>query len=178
MRARPASRPRRRRPRPRRWWPTRHSRSRCGAPRRPGRPAGAGPRRPCRRARDRRRAACGSEGAPGRPRHLDDRGRGLAAPTRWSSMRHSASTGAPSGPATVVTCLVPPSASSRPSPPSDIGTSSAVQPAAAGRAGDGGGHLRCRWPCPGTCRARRRGGAPELGTQATLPNRPSRGATR
>ncbi len=55
---------------------------------------------------------------------------GAAVAPAPSSMRHSASTGAPSGPATVVTCFVPPSASSRPSPPSDMGTSSAVHPAA------------------------------------------------
>ena len=46
-----------------------------------------------------------------------------------SRMRHSASTGRPRGPATVVVLGSPPSASRRPSPPSDIGTSSAVHPA-------------------------------------------------
>ena len=44
------------------------------------------------------------------------------------SSRHAASTGSPSGPVTVVVRLGPPSASSVPSPPSAIGTSSQSQP--------------------------------------------------
>ena len=46
-----------------------------------------------------------------------------------SSRRHSASTGSPSGPVTVVCRLPPPRTSSVPSPPSASGSSNAVQPA-------------------------------------------------
>ncbi len=77
-------------------------------------------------------AGPGQQGAAGGTGHLDDGGGALAA-VRPSSRRHSASTGSPSGPATTVARRAPPSASNRPSPPSDIGTSSALQPAAAGR---------------------------------------------
>ena len=42
--------------------------------------------------------------------------------------RHSASVGAPSGPGTEVRCGVPPTARRRPSPPSDMGISSALHP--------------------------------------------------
>ena len=44
------------------------------------------------------------------------------------SSRHAASTGAPSGPVTTLVRLAPPSTSSSPSPPSDIGASSASRP--------------------------------------------------
>ena len=67
-----------------------------------------------------------------------------AAPSGPPSMRHSASTRAPSGPVTTVVCGVPPRARSRPSPPSDMGTSSAVQPAARAASGDGRRHLAGR----------------------------------
>ena len=46
---------------------------------------------------------------------------------RWA-MRHAASTGAPSGPVTTDVRFGPPSTSRRPSPPSDIGTSSMSWP--------------------------------------------------
>ena len=80
----------------------------------------------------------GDEGAAGGLGHLDDGGERLVAASAVGAAgpggvsvrrRHSASTGWPRGPGTVVWRDAPPSASSRPSPPSDIGTSSAVQPA-------------------------------------------------
>ena len=79
--------------------------------------AGAG------RRRLQRVVAVGAAGErqPAGPGHLDD-GRALR------RCRHAASTGAPSGPVTRDVRLGPPSTSSRPSPPSDIGTSSASWP--------------------------------------------------
>ena len=72
------------------------------------------------------------------------------------SRRQAASTGAPSGPVTVVVRLGPPSASRVPSPPSAIGTSSQSHPAPCGGPADRGRHLRGRRRARGACRARRR----------------------
>ena len=85
-------------------------------------------------------------------------------------MTHSASTGAPSGPVTVVTCLVPSSASSRPSPPSDIGTSSAVHPSpAAAPAIAAAASVALAVP------RNLSGAATRWGTGGTLPNGPGTG---
>jgi len=84
-----------------------------------------------------------------------------------SSMRHSASTGFPRGPATVVWCLVPPRASSRPSPPSDIGTSSAVHPAPRAAAA-----MVAATSVPLAVPRNLSGAATGWGTGGTLPNGP------
>ncbi len=108
---------------------SRRSRPRSAVPPRRGRPGGAGPRRRWWRAPGRRAGV--AAGGPA-PRRATSRPPPSAAPlpSFGSSMRHSASTRAPRGPVTSVVCATPPSARSRPSPPSDIGTSSAVHPAA------------------------------------------------
>ena len=80
--------------------------------------------------------------------HLDDGGQGLVAGAPVQQAPLGLDRGARAGPSTTVERRSPPRARSRPSPPSDMGTSSAVQPGRAGRAGHGGGHLggRCRPP--------------------------------
>ena len=120
----PASPPRRTRPAPRRSWPNPRSRSRCGAPRVAGRHEelsdagrvgadGIVTMRPWQQAASRRTG------------HLDDRRRAVDrlehAPLRVDRRTEWPADDGGRG--------VPPSASRRPSPPSDIGTSSAVQPA-------------------------------------------------